>query len=97
MNLFHNQDILATACGRVCMHSKEIYVSTALASQRLGIKEVNAGIQLVPVRADLQPRALLRSPCLASRPFDHLSFVLWPLLITTELGDFSQLSDLLAR
>jgi hypothetical protein len=37
---FHDRDILVTACGRICMHRKKINVSTVLAGQRLGIREV---------------------------------------------------------
>jgi transposase InsO family protein len=44
---FHDRDILVTACGRICMHRKKINVSTVLAGQRLGIKEVDVGIWLV--------------------------------------------------
>ena len=44
---FHDRDILVTACGRICMHSKKINISTVLAGQRLGIKEVDDGIWLV--------------------------------------------------
>ena len=44
---FHDRDILVTACGRICMHSKKINISTVLAGQRLGIKEVDEGIWLV--------------------------------------------------
>lgn len=44
---FHDKDILVTACGRICMHRKKINVSTVLAGQRLGIKEVDNGIWLV--------------------------------------------------
>jgi hypothetical protein len=43
---FHDRDILVTACGRLCLHRKRINVSTALAGQRLGIKEVDDGIWL---------------------------------------------------
>ena len=45
--LFHDRDILVTACGRICMHRKKINISTVLAGQRLGIKEVDDGIWLV--------------------------------------------------
>ena len=41
---FHDRDILVTACGRICMHRKKVNISTALAGQRLGIKEVDDGI-----------------------------------------------------
>jgi transposase InsO family protein len=44
---FHDRDKLVTACGRICMHRKKINISTALAGQRLGIKEVDDGIWLV--------------------------------------------------
>ena len=51
---FHDCDILVTACGRICMHRKKINISTALAGQRLGIKEVDDGIWLVTfMRYDL--------------------------------------------
>jgi transposase InsO family protein len=44
---FHDKDILVTACGRICMMRKKINVSTVLAGQRLGLKEVEDGIWLV--------------------------------------------------
>ena len=44
---FHDRDILVTACGLICMLRKKINVSTVLAGQRLGIKEVDDGIWLV--------------------------------------------------
>jgi len=44
---FHDRDILVTSCGRICMARKKINVSTVLAGQRLGIKEVDDGIWLV--------------------------------------------------
>ena len=51
---FHDRDILVTACGRICMHQKKINISTVLAGQRLGIKEVDEGIWLVTfMRYDL--------------------------------------------
>jgi transposase InsO family protein len=43
---FHDRDILVTTCGRICMHRKKINISTVLAGQRLGIKEVDDGIWL---------------------------------------------------
>jgi transposase InsO family protein len=43
----HDRDILVTACGRICLHRKKINISTVLAGQRLGIKEVDDGIWLV--------------------------------------------------
>ena len=44
---FHDKDILVTACGRACLHRKKINVSTVLAGQRLGIKEVDDSIWLL--------------------------------------------------
>ena len=43
----HDRDILVTTCGRICLRSKKINISIALAGQRLGIKEVDDGIWLV--------------------------------------------------
>lgn len=43
----HDRDLMVTACGRICMHRKRINVSSVLAGQRLGIKEVDDGIWLV--------------------------------------------------
>jgi transposase InsO family protein len=43
----HDREALVTACGRVCMHRKKINISTVLAGQKLGIKEVDDGIWLV--------------------------------------------------
>jgi hypothetical protein len=51
---FHDRDILVTACGRLCLHRKKINISTVLAGQRLGIKEVDDGIWLASfMRYDL--------------------------------------------
>ena len=44
---FHDRDVIVTACGRICMHRKKINISTVLAGQKLGIKEVDDGIWLV--------------------------------------------------
>ncbi len=44
---FHDRDIMVTACGRICMQRKKINVSTVLAGQRLGVKEVDDGIWIV--------------------------------------------------
>ncbi|MEL7492303.1 MAG: IS481 family transposase, partial [Pseudomonadota bacterium] len=43
---FHDREILLTSCGRLCMHRKKINISTVLAGQRLGIKEVDDDIWL---------------------------------------------------
>ena len=51
---FHDKDLCVTTCGRLCMHRKKINISTALAGQRLGVKEVDDGIWLVSfMRYDL--------------------------------------------
>jgi transposase InsO family protein len=50
----HDRDVVVTACGRICMHRKKINISTVLAGQRLGIKEVDDGIWIVSfMRYDL--------------------------------------------
>jgi len=43
----HDKDVLVTACGRICMHRKRVNVSTVLAGQRVGVKEVDEGIWIV--------------------------------------------------
>lgn len=44
---FHDKEALVTSCGRICMHRKKINISTVMAGQRLGLKEVDDGIWLV--------------------------------------------------
>ena len=46
---FHDREVLITACGRICMHRKKINISTVLAGQRVGIREVDDGIWLVSI------------------------------------------------
>ncbi len=43
---FHDRTILVTTCGRICLHRKKINISTVLAGQTLGIKEIDEGIWL---------------------------------------------------
>jgi transposase InsO family protein len=51
---FHDRELLVTACGRICLHRKKIHLSTVLAGQRIGIKEVDDGIWIVSfMRYDL--------------------------------------------
>jgi transposase InsO family protein len=51
---FHDKSLIVTACGRICMHRKKINISTVLAGQTLGIKEVDDGIWLISfMRYDL--------------------------------------------
>jgi hypothetical protein len=47
----HDRDVLVTSCGRICMHRKKINISTVMAGQRPGIKEVDDGIWLVSFMA----------------------------------------------
>ena len=44
---FHDKEALVTQCGRICMHRKKINISTVMAGQKLGIKEVDDAIWLV--------------------------------------------------
>jgi hypothetical protein len=44
---FHDREVLVTACGRLCLYRKRIDISTVLAGQKLGIKEVDDGIWIV--------------------------------------------------
>jgi hypothetical protein len=43
----HDRDLMITACGHLCIHRKKIMISTVLAGQRVGIKEVDDAIWLV--------------------------------------------------
>ena len=43
----HDREVVITACGRICMHRKRVNISTVLAGQRVGIKEVDEGIWIV--------------------------------------------------
>ncbi len=44
---FHDKTIVVTCCGRLCLHRKKINLSTSLAGQAVGIKEVDQAIWLV--------------------------------------------------
>jgi transposase InsO family protein len=44
---FHDKTVLVTSCGRLCLHRKKINLSTCLAGQAVGVKEVDNGIWLV--------------------------------------------------
>ena len=43
----HDREVMVTHCGRIWMHRKRVNLSTVLAGQRLGIKEVDNGIWIV--------------------------------------------------
>lgn len=44
---FHDQTIIVTGCGRVCFNRRKINLSTVLAGQAIGVKEVQDKIWLV--------------------------------------------------
>ena len=44
---FHDRTVNVTSCGRLCLFRKKINLSTCLAGQAVGIKEVDSGIWLV--------------------------------------------------
>ena len=44
---FHDQSLLITHCGRICLRGMKIHLTTALANQKIGIKEVHDRIWLV--------------------------------------------------
>ncbi len=44
---FHDKTLVVTNCGRLCLYRKKINLSTCLAGQAVGIKEVDDGIWLV--------------------------------------------------
>jgi len=49
---FHDRTVLVTCCGRICIFRKKINLSTSLAGQSVGIKEVDEGIWLVSFMND---------------------------------------------
>ncbi len=60
----HDREYLVTACGRICMHRKKINISTVLAGQKLGLKEVDNGIWLISfMHYDLGYIDLEQKPC----------------------------------
>ena len=44
---FHDRTVVVTSCGRLCLYRKKINLSTSLAGQAVGVKEVETGIWLV--------------------------------------------------
>src|SRR5579884_3046566 len=44
---FHDRTVVVTNCGRLCLYRKKINLSTCLAGQAVGVKEVDDGIWLV--------------------------------------------------
>ncbi len=61
---FHDRTVVVTSCGRLCLYRKKINLSTSLAGQAVGVKEVDHGIWLVSfmdydlVYIDLEDRTL---------------------------------------
>jgi hypothetical protein len=45
-NLFHDRTVVVTSCGRLCLYRKKINLSSSLAGQAVGVKDVNSGISL---------------------------------------------------
>jgi len=43
----HDRTVTITACGRVCMGKEKVHISTALAGQNVGVKEVDDALWLV--------------------------------------------------
>jgi hypothetical protein len=87
---FHDRDVVITACGRLCLHRKRINISTVLAGQKLGIKEVDEGIWLVSFMHydlgyfDLEQKTL--------QPFDNpFGTKLSPIVLGTSVTDVSGL------
>ena len=55
---------LVAACGRICMHRKGLNISTVLAGQRLGIKEVDDGIWIAASCITISASSISnRKPC----------------------------------
>jgi transposase InsO family protein len=44
---FHDRTVTVTRCGRICFKKKKVNISTALAGQDIGVKEVSDGVWLV--------------------------------------------------
>jgi hypothetical protein len=44
---FHDKTVVVTNCGRLCLYQKKINLSSSLAGQAVGVKEVDDGIWLV--------------------------------------------------
>ncbi len=39
---FHDKELVASRCGRICMHLKKVDIATVMAAHRVGLKEVDA-------------------------------------------------------
>ena len=61
---FHDRTVVVTNCGRLCLYRKKINLSTSLAGQAVGVREVDDGIWLVSFMqydlgyVDLEEKAL---------------------------------------
>ena len=68
----HDRQSLVTARGRICMYRKKINISTVLAGQKLGLKEVDDGIWLVTfMHYDLGYIDLEQDPATPRQPVRH--------------------------
>jgi hypothetical protein len=76
---FHDKTVVVTNCGRLCLYRKKINVSTSLAGQAVGIKEVDDGIWLVSFMdydlgyVDLEEKTLQPLENLSGRKCTHVS------------------------
>ncbi len=67
-----DREYVVTACGRICMHHKKINISTVLAGQKLGLKEVDGGIWLLSfMHYDLGYIDLEKKPATHRQPVRH--------------------------
>jgi hypothetical protein len=75
---FHDRAVMVTCCGRICIYKKKINLSTALAGQAVGIKEVDDRIWLVVLWT-----RLYRS---GGKSFAALTYSLWPKSVSYVFG-----------
>lgn len=72
----HDRDVVVEACGAICLHHTRVGISTVLAGQRLGLREVENDVWLVSFMhydlgyVDLEARRLqtIENPFGAARP-----------------------------
>ena len=50
---FYDRTVNVTSCGRLCLYRKKINLSTSLAGQAVGVKEVESGIWLLSFRSTI--------------------------------------------
>ncbi len=75
---FHDKTVVVANCGRLCLYRKKINVSTCLAGQAVGIKEVADGIWLVSFMdyylgyIDLEEKSLQPAQSLRAKSVPHV-------------------------